>query len=225
MTTIAIEWRGAPNGVDRPVDTPFLVLERHSSDGDWEAADSDLGTGFVWREADGRYRARYDIDPALPLGRHRLRVLSGTYELTSEPFEIAASDELRLRGVSARRARRGRTRLLVLAQNPPPDPAVAIRWRGTLPAGGRVRLSLGGRRVAARWSNRAGGWIAFVRGSFRRGTTVVVPEGGFVDRFGNRSGAATELRVGEVAPPEWPPNMPVGGGRTPGPFGQGSFPP
>lgn len=225
MTTITLEWRGAPEGVDRPLDTPFLVLERRSTAGDWEPADSDLGIGFVWRESEGHYRARYDVDPALTPGTHRLRVLSGAYQLTSEPFEIVASDELRVRGVTARRARRGRTRLVVLAQNPPPDPAVAIRWRATTPAGGRVRLALGGRRVLARWSNRAGGWIASVRGRVPRGAPVTIPAGGLVDAHGNRSGPAVELRVGELAGLVWPANMPVGGGRTPGPFGQGTFPP
>ena len=225
MTTVTVEWRGAADGVDRPLDAPFLVLERRSPAGAWEAVDSDLGIGFAWRESGGRYLARYDLDPALAAGTHRLRVLSGAYELTGEPFEIVASDDLRIRGVTARRIRRGRTRLLVLAQNPPPDPAAAIRWREPSPSGGRVRLSVGGRRVVARWSNRAGGWTATIRGRVARGTPVTIAAGGLRDTHRNRNGSAADLRVGKVAALVWPPHIPVGGGRTPGPFGQGTFPP
>ncbi|MGH3441878.1 MAG: hypothetical protein ACRDUY_07520 [Nitriliruptorales bacterium] len=54
---------------------------------------------------------------------------------------------------------------------------------------------------------------------------VVVPAGGLVDRWGNRSGAAVTLEVGRIAPFFWPPNIGVGGGRTPGPGGEGRFPP
>jgi hypothetical protein len=31
--------------------------------------------------------------------------------------------------------------------------------------------------------------------------------------------------VGQVAAPDWPEHLGVGGGRAPGPFGQGTFPP
>ena len=45
------------------------------------------------------------------------------------------------------------------------------------------------------------------------------------DGLGNRSGAAVTLTVGKIAAAQWPPHIGVGGGRSPGPFGQGAFPP
>ena len=45
------------------------------------------------------------------------------------------------------------------------------------------------------------------------------------DGLGNRIAAAVTVTAGKVAPVAWPPNIGVGGGRTPGPLGQGEFPP
>ena len=54
---------------------------------------------------------------------------------------------------------------------------------------------------------------------------IAVPAGGLVDGVGNRSGAAVTVTVGSVAAADWPGHLGVGGGRSPGPFGEGSFPP
>jgi neutral ceramidase len=222
MQTVSIAWTGAPGGADRPVDAPFLTLERSAGDG-WRAVDDDLGLSFVWREADGAHTARYDLAARLRTGRYRLRVTSGSYELASRPFAVAASDDLQVRGVRARRLSGRRTRLVVVAQNPAPDPATAIRWRPQSPNGGRAVLRVRGRRVVARWSWKRGGWVAVVRSRVPAGTPIAVRS--LRDRWGNRAPAPVTLPAGEIAELEWPPNMGVGGGRTPGPFGQGSFPP
>lgn len=47
--------------------------------------------------------------------------------------------------------------------------------------------------------------------------SVTVPEGGFVDSLGNRSGAAVVLTVGQVEDVEWPPHIGSGGKRPPAP--------
>ena len=227
---VELAWTGAAEGVDRPVDAPFLVLERlvgakPGRDGaapavaSWRTVDTDLGTRWVWEEADGAYTARYDVAADAPLGTHRVRVVSGSYELTTTPFEVVASDGLRLLGV-----RRSGKALLFRAQNPAPDVERSVSWRPVSPQGGTLRYVVGGRTLTAGWDPARSAWVA-PAGALRDGDVVTVPAGGLVDGAGNRNAAAARLRVGEVATAQWPGHMGVGGGRAPGPGGEGSFPP
>lgn len=264
MSVVDVRWSGAPKGADRPLDAPFVAIERRTGDG-FVPADSDLGLGVLWREADGQYAARYDVPPTLPAGDYRVRIRSAAYDLTSEPFTIAPSDGLRPLGVTARvipgrtvrvaskkkkskrkakskkarasakrkrKARRKktrriptRTRFVLTAQNPAPDPARAITHRDISPSGGTAVLTVGRKRVSARWDAAARGWVATVTGRIADGTPVALAAGALRDGSGNVNGEAATLKVGEVAPAEWPRPMGVGGGRTPGPGGQGTFPP
>jgi hypothetical protein len=228
MSVVDVRWTGGAKGADRPLDAPFLTVERRTGTG-FAAADSDLGLGVLWREADGAYHARYDVPPSLPAGTYRVRIATRGYDLRSEPFTVAPSDGLRPLGVTAerskKRSRRPLTRLVVTAQNPPPDPARAIVFRDIAPAGGRAVLRYRGRKIVARWSRPAGGWVATVRGVIRPGAPLVLRAGALRDGFGNTNGTAATLRAGAIAPVQWPPNMPVGNGRPPGPGGQGTFPP
>ena len=254
MSVVDVRWSGAPEGRDRPLDAPFLTVEREGGG----VADSDLGLGVLWREADGEYGARYDVPGDLPAGAYRIRIRSGGYDLRSDPFTVAPSDDLRPLGVTAQvvpgrrvrarqkgkgRAKAGKrraakrrqqkrfrriptkTRLVLTAQNPAPDPERAITYRERSPSGGRAVLRVRGRRAVARWNGDAGGWVALVRGRIADGTPVTLAAGALRDGAGNRSGPAATLEVGEVAAIAWPPDMGVGGGRTPGPGGQGTFPP
>ena len=306
MTVVDVRWTGAPKGVDRPLDAPFVTIERREGGG-FVAADSDLGLGVIWREAEGEYAARYDVPPALPAGEYRVRITSGGYDLASEPFTVAPSDELRPLGVTAKvipgrtvrakaktrrgakprrgararrraKARRGakprraararrrakarhgakprrgaktrraektrrrakarrdaqrrktrriptRTRLVLTAQHPAPDPQRAILHRDTSPSGGRAILQIGSKNVIAKWNPAAGGWVATVRGRIPDGTSITLAAGALKDGAGNVNGKPATLRTGDIAPLEWPRPMGVGGGRTPGPGGQGTFPP
>jgi hypothetical protein len=224
METVTIGWTGGEGGVDRPLDQPFVALERQERDGAWRRVDSDLGLSFVWSESEGRYTARYDVPPSVPAGVHRLRVSSGAYDLPTTPFRIEPSTALRVRGASAEPLRRRRARVLIHVQNPPPDPASSIRWRPHSPRGGFALLRFGRRGWLGRWNEAKGAWSAVVPASWaREGATVRV--GDLRDEFGNRTVEPVNAEIGKVAPVEWPTNMGVGGGRTPGPFGQGEFPP
>src|SRR5688572_11680317 len=216
---VSIAWSGSPGGVDRPVDDPFLALER-MVDGGWRPSDSDLGLGFIWREEDGGYTARYEVPASEPPGLHRLRIHSSTYDLESRPFTVRRSRALKLRGVLRRR--RGH-RLVVVAQNPPPDPERAILWRPTSPWGGKAVLRVRGQRLKARWRPRRMAWVARSPRRVRRGARVRVLRAR--DKYGNRIAGKQRVRVGVIAPLAWPPNIGTGDGRTPGPLGEGNFPP
>ncbi len=154
--TVSIGWSGSANGVDRPVDEPFVTLERQIR-GQWVTSDSDLGLSFVWREEGGDYTARYEVSPFEPPGPHRLRIHSAAYDLESRPFTVRRSRGLKLRGVLRRRHGR---RLVVVAQNPPPDPEQAILWRPTMAWRGKAVLRVRGQRVKARWRPRRQAWVA-----------------------------------------------------------------
>lgn len=222
MSTFSLSWDGGPRGADRPLDEPFLVLERRSR-GRWRPRDTDLGLSFLWREADGRYGAIYDVGPGVRTGVYRVRVQSAGYRIESGRFRIVASRSLEIRGVEARR-RGGETRLVVRAQNPPPDPTTSLIWRSETPVGGRATLKLDGDEHLARWNARRAGWVAKVPGRIDDGEEVTVVR--LADRFGNRAPRGPRsFQVGELELLDWPPNMGVGGGRTPGPFGEGDFPP
>jgi neutral ceramidase len=221
IDTVPFAWTGSEGGVDRPVDEPFVSLERMRG-GRWRTSDSDLGLSFIWREEGGSYTARYEVPASQPLGRHRFRIRSGSYDLQTRPFDLRRSNALRVRGVRALRAGPA-TRLLVLAQNPPPTPNQAILWRPTTAWGGRAVLKVGKRRVTARWKPRRLAYVARVRGRVRKGRGVTVLK--LLDADGNRIPRRVRVRVGRIAPLVWPDNIGTGDGRTPGALGEGNFPP
>lgn len=226
METVTLAWQGGPLGRDRPVGEPFVTLERQDADG-WAAAASDLGLGFVWREeplGSGQYSVRYDVPPDLPTGSYRLRIRSPGYDLRSREFEVQPSTGLRPRGLTHESLGDGAARLTLVAQNPEPDPERNLRTRDVQPTGGTATLVVDGREVEAEWDPDADGWVATVAG-VEEGDKVTLPAGGLVDGIGNRSGDESVLTVGEVVDVEWPPNMAVGGGKAPGPFGVGTVPP
>lgn len=215
---VDLAWTGAAQGADRPLDTPFLVLERDAGDR-WRRVADDLGTRWVWQQSGSDYAARFDVPWDLRAGTHRVRVLSGSYTLTTERFRIAPTDDLRLLG-----ARRAGDMVVVRAQNPRPDADRSVAWRPVSPIGGTLRILLDGRERVARYDAARGGWVLPAQG-LRDGDVLRVPAGGLVDGAGNRSGAATTLTIGRVRRPDWPDHMGVGGGRSPGVGGEGSFPP
>ena len=220
IDTVSIAWTGSAGGVDRPVDKPFVALERMTK-GRWRTADSDLGLSFLWREdEEGVYTVRYEVPPHQPQGRHRFRIRSASYDLQTRPFSLRRSNALRVRGVRARRAGR-RTKLFVVAQNPPPTRA--ILWRPTFPWRGQAVVRVGKRRFTARWDRRRFEYVASVPGRVRNGARVTVLR--LVDSYGNKIPRRVRVRVGTIAPLRWPRNIGTGDGRTPGPLGEGNFPP
>lgn len=217
--TVSIGWSGSEMGVDRPVDEPFVTLERQVR-GRWIASDTDLGLAFVWREESGDYTARYELSQFERAGIHRLRIHSAAYDLESEPFTVRRSRGLKLRGVLRRKHGR---RLVVVAQNPAPDPDRTILWRPTNPQGGRAVLRVRKLRVVARWRKRKQAWVA--RTPRRMGKRARVKVVRARDKYGNRIARPMRLRAGKLAPLTWPPNIGTGDGRTPGALGIGYFPP
>jgi neutral ceramidase len=213
LATVTFGWAGARRGHDRPVGAPFLVLQR--ADGPrWRDVDDDLGLGFLWQQRGRRATARYEAPGDLPLGRYRFEVRGVRAAATTRPFEVTPCVDLRVRGVVAEDGL-----LRFAAQTPPPDPTDHLRTRDRSARGGTLRFTAGGAEHVAHWDDEAGAWtVAFPAVT----ASVSVPAGGLEDEHGNRSGTFVDLRVGEVAPLDWPPAIGPGGGRSPGFFGRGT---
>lgn len=76
-------WRGGPRGFDRPLDTPFVTIERRSDDR-WKPVADDLGLDLRWRVDD---RGIYVAEWLAPRpGTHRFVITARRYRIASEAF-------------------------------------------------------------------------------------------------------------------------------------------
>lgn len=196
---------------------------RATADEAWHQITSDLEPGFEWRfdDASSTYSLEYDVPPDLGAGTYRLRIHSARYTLESRLFEIVASDGLTVRGVMANRSG-GKTTLKFQAANPVPDPETSMWDRDRIPTGGALKFSVAGKDGTAAYDKATQTWVAEVAGDATAGE-VAVAEHGLRDGWGNTSGAAKTLKVGQIEELKWPPVMPMGGHCIPGPAGVGCF--
>jgi hypothetical protein len=88
-------WQGGPRGFDRPLDRPFVTVERERKDRRWRAATDDLGLEIVWQvDDDGVYTAQWQPGIAAPAGRYRFVITANRYKLVSAPFRVGVSTAL-----------------------------------------------------------------------------------------------------------------------------------
>jgi neutral ceramidase len=163
---VPFSWRGGAFGVDRPLDRPFVRIQRLTRRAR-RTVDSDLGLGTLWKVDDqGRYQALWEIPLQLRTGRYRVVVTANRYRLASRPFRV-----LPARTLTVRRVEGG-----VTLDYPPAVRDQDLRHRPANASGGTVRYRDGGRTVTLRR---------------RRGSVFPVPAGAAVlsarDRFGNRA--------------------------------------
>jgi hypothetical protein len=172
-----IAWSGGPLGHDRPIEKPFVLVQRRQA-GKWRQVDSDLGLAILWRvDESGAYTAYWEVPRGARLGRYRLAVDATRYELTSRPFRVTPSRALTVEPVNAGSA--------VRLAYPRAEENVDLLARPSSARGGTVTFEVGGEEVTVR----------------TRGKTFRVPNGGAAtiaagaarDAFGNRNGTAAEL--------------------------------
>jgi hypothetical protein len=81
-------WQGGPRGFDRPLDTPFVTIQRED-DGRWRTATDDLGLQIVWTvDDDGRYRMHWEVPRDAASGTYRVVVTANRYRLRGRPFRV-----------------------------------------------------------------------------------------------------------------------------------------
>ena len=180
----AFSWQGAARGLDRPLDNPFVTVERRDGRR-WRAVADDLGLELIWRVDDsGRYDAHWQVPLAARRGTYRFVVTANRYRLASRPFLVTPARTLRARLVGVRG-----DRALIALDYPPPDDAADLVSHPRSAGGGRLVASAGGRRV--RIVRRSGTTFAVPLPPGAR--ELRVPAGGGHDRHGNRTGAAQTL--------------------------------
>ena len=87
-------WQGGPRGLDRPLDRAFVTVERRVRNR-WRRHTDDLGLEVVWRVDDeGRYTAEWEVPIDAPRRLYRFRIAANRYDLTSQPFDVVATNDL-----------------------------------------------------------------------------------------------------------------------------------
>jgi hypothetical protein len=179
-----VAWQGGPEGLDRPVDRAFVVVQRRER-GRWRRFDSDLGLAMLWEVDDeGLHRAKWEVPRSAPRGAYRFVVRAKQYRLVSDPFSVGASTALTVREVPAAAGQ-----VAVALAYPAARRDIDLTHRPELASGGSVQFTVGGRPV--RVTQRRGATFTV---DAPAGTPVSVEPGQATDRFGNASSQALTLR-------------------------------
>jgi hypothetical protein len=136
-----IAWHGGPKGLDKPLDKPFVRIERQAGKA-WRPVTDDLGLQILWRAGDdGDSTAEWEVPLDATLGRYRFVVTANRYRLASSAFSVAPS-----RALTVERGDGG-----VRLAYPPARENVDLTDRPAYATGGSVTFLVGGtRRVTVR---------------------------------------------------------------------------
>ncbi len=173
----SFSWDGGANGIDRPVDRAYVTIQRLAGRR-WLPFASDLGMQILWSaDANGHYRAQWEVPLTAPPGRYRFVITGKRYTLASRPFAVTTGAILTPK-VS------GDTVQLAY-----PQPYLLNDWtyRPQSAAGGSVTFLVGGRRRVVRAAEAS----AF---PIPAGAHVSIPAHGARDRYGNTNPRAVRIR-------------------------------
>ena len=182
-----IWWQGGLRGFDRPLDRPFVLVQRADAGG-WQTVDSDLGLAVLWTvDKNGKYSAEWEPPLDARLGSYRFVVQANHYSWTSSPFSLVPA-----RSLAVSRVGRISVRLDYPAPvsheavgDPPGDSSADLTWRPRSASAGRVTFVVNGRSVSA-----AVGSDGTASVSAPPGASVVVAAGAARDAEGNANGSA-----------------------------------
>ncbi|MGI8461013.1 MAG: neutral/alkaline non-lysosomal ceramidase N-terminal domain-containing protein, partial [Solirubrobacterales bacterium] len=179
-----IEWTGGPLGHDRPLEKPFVIVERRAGKR-WKRVDSDLGLAILWRvDAEGNYQAYWEVPLNAKAGSYRLVVSASRYRLESRPFRVKPSRALTLTALPPKGDRVG-----VRVGYPEAEENVDLLARPAGVRGGEVAFDIGTATVVYR---RRRGSVFRPKG--RSDLPVTIPVGAARDRFGNMNAESLTLR-------------------------------
>jgi hypothetical protein len=181
----AISWRGGPDGLDRPVDSAFVIAERKVGNS-WVRYADDLGLAMLWRvDGEGRHDAFWEVPRFTPVGTYRFVIQAKRYRLTSREFRVEPARTLTVRQVAAPHGYSA-----VVLEYPEAIRDVDITTRPKFADGGAVTFRVGNRRVRVTRTRDDVDFTVRVPG----GVPVFVDAGGASDRHGNVNGAAFALK-------------------------------
>jgi hypothetical protein len=168
---------GGANGIDRPVDAPFVTIQRRVG-ARWRTVTDDLGMQIEWSsDSKGAYTAAWEVPLNATPGSYRFLVTAKRYTLASRPFAVRTGAVLKPTIVG------GAVRLAY------PQPFLLNDWtyRPANAAGGAVTFFVDGRRRSVRERTAT----AF---PIPEGSSVLIPARGVRDLFGNTNPAAVRVR-------------------------------
>ena len=178
-----VAWQGGPQGLDRPVDKPFLTAERRVGRR-WVRVDDDLGLAMLWKvDGGGRYDAQWEIPLDAPMGRYRFVITAKRYRLVFESFFVEGAKTMKVVEVPAPAGR-----VAVALEYPEAVRDVDLTSRPKRASGGTVVFRVGNRNVRVR---RSGSTFSVPAPA---GTPVTIARKGARDRYGNFNGDAAKLR-------------------------------
>jgi neutral ceramidase len=181
----AIAWRGGPDGLDRPLDVPFVIAERLVK-GRWVRYHDDLGLAMLWRvDSEGRHDAFWEVPRYTPVGTYRFVVRAKRYRLTSRAFRVEPARTLTVRQVPAPHGYSA-----VVLEYPEAIRDVDITTRPKFADGGAVTFRVGSRRVRVTRAKEDVDFTVRVPG----GVPVFVDAGSAADRHGNVNGTGLALK-------------------------------
>jgi hypothetical protein len=181
----AIAWHGGPDGLDRPVDAPFVTAERLVK-GRWVPYDSDLGLAMLWRaDSEGRHDAFWEIPRYTPLGTYRFVIQAKRYRLVSNQFQVGRAGTLAVRQVAAPHGYSA-----VVLEYPEAVRDVDITTRPKFADGGAVTFRVGSRKVRVTRGKDDVDFTVRVPG----GVPVFVDAGSAKDRHGNVNSTGLALK-------------------------------
>jgi hypothetical protein len=171
----SFSWTGGADGVDRPVGTAFVTIQRLTRT-HWQHVTDDLGMQIEWSsDADGHDEAQWEVPLTAAPGSYRFLITGKRYTLASAPFQLAAGAILTPTVVS------GAVQLRY------PQPFLLNDWtyRPLDAAGGTVTFLVGGRRVTVR--ERSATAFPIPAGASE------IPAGGVHDAPGNSNPSAVPI--------------------------------
>ncbi len=179
-----VAWQGGPQGLDRPVDRAFVVVQRRQGNR-WARFDSDLGLAMLWEVDDeGGHRAKWEIPRDAPRGAYRFVIRAKRYRLVSRQFDVGRTAALTVREVAADAGQ-----VAVVLEYPAARRDVDLTHRPERAAGGAVQFNVDGQPV--RVTRRSSATFAVAAPA---GATISIAPGSAADRFGNVNSQALTLQ-------------------------------
>jgi neutral ceramidase len=181
----AISWKGGPDGLDRPLDSAFVIAERMVGQ-KWVRYADDLGLAMLWRvDGAGRHDAFWEVPRFTPVGTYRFVIQAKRYRLTSRTFRVEPARALVVRQTAAPHGYSA-----VVLEYPEAIRDVDITTRPRFADGGVVTFRVGSRRVRVTRTRDNVNFTVRVPG----GVPVFVDEGAAADRHGNVNGGGLALK-------------------------------
>jgi hypothetical protein len=191
-----VAWQGGTKGYDRPLDKPFVSVQRSARRGRaWRTVASDLGLNILWTvDSNGLYHAHWEVPLSAAAGKYRFVITANRYGLKSRPFAVRRSRGLTVVPVSAGAGRVGvelhypEPTVREAVGDPPGDVTASLTARPAFARAGRATFRVGRRVITMR--ARPNGLFSIPA---KAGAKVKLHAGDVTDSHGNANGNALTL--------------------------------